>query len=72
MTPLTKDCIDATLKEKLLRELKDTYFSILVDETSDLYGGNYIGLIVRYLEKGNEFLKNKVLAVIELGISGTG
>lgn len=72
MTLLTKDCVAATLKEKLLRELKDTYFSILVDETSDLYGGNYIGLIVRYLEKGSESPKNKVLAVIELGTSGTG
>jgi len=72
MTLLTKKCIAAPLKEKLLEDLKGTFFSILVDETSELYGNSYIGLIVRYLEKGSEVPVNKVLAVIEVGESGTG
>jgi len=69
---VAKNCIASTLKEKLLIDLKETFFSILVDETSELYGHSYIGLVVRYLEKGNESPTNKVFAVIELGESGTG
>jgi len=43
----------------------------LTDGSSDIFGGNYLGLLDRYLKDDNEIPITKLLAVIEIGTFGS-
>jgi len=55
-----------------LSEIQESYFSLLIDESSDLYGGKYIALMIRYLHKDFPKPITKLLSIVEAGKSSTG
>src|SRR5262249_36023007 len=72
MSRIITHCIGKPLKEELFKELKDSPFSILLDETSDLYGSKYVGLLVRYLKPEEDLPTPKLLSFIEIEQASTG
>ena len=72
VTKIIGECIGPCLKDRLLKELKESYFSLLIDESSEVYGGKFIALMVRYLSKDSPKPVTKLLSMIETGKSSTG
>jgi len=72
ITQVVKACIGDTLKSKIYKKLEESPFSILLDASSDLYGDNYLAILVRYFE--NPFYPPVTLfiAAIEIGASSLG
>lgn len=72
MTKVIKECVSACFKEKIFADIQAKPFSLLIDGSSDLYGDNYLGLLVRYIANQINLSVTKLLFVIELGASATG
>jgi len=66
------DCIGSELKQDILRNLAQSLFAIMVDETSGLNGGSYLGINVRHLGKSEKKITTKLLSNIELGSETAG
>jgi len=53
-------------------DLSETPYSLLIDASSEIFGGKYLALMVRYLKMEEEGIETKFLSIVELGASGTG
>ena len=69
---IVKECIGSVLQERIFEELKKSPFSILIDETSDIFGGKYIGIVARFIDPNSSSLVTKLLSVIEAGSTTSG
>ena len=65
-------CIGATLKQRIFDDLKASTFSILIDGSSDLYGGKYLAVLVRYLGVSDELPITKLVSILEIQSESTG
>jgi len=72
MSQVIKECIGGCFKDKLFKSLETSPFSILIDGSSDHYGENYLGILVRYIDNLSYHPVTKLLSVIEIGPSSTG
>src|SRR5688572_7209668 len=72
MKKIIKDCVCATLKDRLLQDLLDNPYVILFDGSSDVYGGKYIAIFARYISFEEDAIMTKLLGVVELGSAQTG
>ena len=72
ITQVVKACIGDTLKSKIYKKLEESPFSILLDASSDLYGDNYLTILVRYFENPFYPPVTKFIAAIEIGASSIG
>ena len=69
---IVHNCIGATLKEEVMADLIENPFSLMLDDTSDIYGGKYVGLIVRYTRMNSDLPVTKMLGIIKIKTSSTG
>lgn len=72
MTRVVRYCIGSTFKEKIFSCLEQSPFSILLDNSSDIYGDNYMAILVRYFHNFRKPPITRLLAVVEIGASSTG
>ena len=72
LTKVVSECIGGTLKQKLLEELKNSPFSIMIDASSDIYKGKYLAILVRYLSNSEYLPVTKLVSIIEIGSESTG
>ena len=69
---IIKDCISATMRQHLLEICKSNYFSLLLDESSDLYGRKYLAVLIRYIDTSKRSVKTQILNILEVGTKSTG
>jgi len=69
---IIRECICSSIREKIVCDLEESPFSIMMDASSDVHGGKYLAIFVRYanFEEGN--IATKLLKIIELGYTHTG
>lgn len=73
VTDLVQNCIGKTLKEDIYYCMRKSPFSISVDQSSDIYGKNYLAICVKYLEENEcEEPATKLLSIVQMGESYTG
>jgi len=72
LTQVVSHCIGEPLKDKIFSKLTNSPFSILLDASSDLYGDNYMAVLVRYFDDPVLPPVTKFIAAIEIGASSTG
>ena len=72
ITQVIKQCFGSTFQTYLYQQLKGSPFSILLDGSSDLFGGKSMAVMVRYIDKSNSKLMTKLLQIVELGSITTG
>ena len=73
ITHLIQNCIGRTLKEDLYICMRKSPFSISVDQSTDIFGKNYLAICVKFLgENSSEEPFTKLLSVIQMGDSYTG
>lgn len=71
-TKIIDHCIAGCLRENSLKNLEETPFSLLLDASSDVYGGKYLGVLVRYIDFEEEKVSVKLLSVLEINSITTG
>ena len=70
---IAKDCIGASIKESLFNELKQSPFSLSLDEASDFYKNSYLALCAKFLTpKEPNKLTTKLISIIEMKGERTG
>ena len=72
VTQVIQQCIGKTLKEKLIDKIIHSPFSILVDESSDVYKAKYLAILIRHLDFTSGNVVNTLIAISEVGASSTG
>ena len=72
MTKVINKCIGDSLRQKIMEKLIETPFALLIDASSNVYGGEYLAVLVRYINAEDESIQTKLIAVIELGSVTTG
>ena len=72
MSRIIRDCMGETLKSKVLKDLEDHPFALLMDASTDIYGGKYFAVLARYIDNDQEMITTKLLAVLELKTASTG
>ena len=73
VTHLVQNCIGKTLKEDIYSCMRKSPFSISVDQSSDIYGKNYLAICVKYLEENKcDEPATKLLSIVQMGDSYTG
>ena len=71
MQKTIKFCIGDILKEKIIKDLEESPYSLLIDGSSDILGGKFLAVLVRYLDT-EDLPITKLLSVIEIGSLSTG
>jgi len=56
----------------MIKELEEAPYSIMFDSSSDIYGGKYLAVYVRFVNFQEDAIKTKLFKVIELGSDTTG
>jgi len=74
MTETIKNSIGDVLREKILIEMEQSPYSLLIDGSSDILGGKFLCLMVRYLNntEDEDYPITKLLSIIEIGSVSTG
>ena len=72
LTKIVRKCIGDSLRKRLVSDLLETPYSLLIDASSEIFGGKYLVIMVRYLKMEEELIETKLLSIIELGASSTG
>lgn len=73
VSKIARFSIADTIQEKIFCELKDSPYSLAIDEASDHFGTSYLAVTAKYLEPDN--MKNpitKLLSIIEMDEDKTG
>lgn len=69
---IIRECIGTTLKESLFDQMRSKPFSILTDQSSDVYGGKYLALLIRYIDIAKETPVTKLISIVEIESCSTG
>ena len=72
ITKIIRECIGDTLRSRIIQDLGQGPFALLIDASSDIYGGKYLGVLARYICDEEDLIVTKLLAVLELTTSSTG
>ena len=71
ITKIIKECVGGILKKDIFEQMKKMAFSILTDQSSDVYGDKYLALLIRYIDYVQEKPITKLLAIIEIERAST-
>ena len=72
ITDLIRYGFGYTLQTQLFNQLKSSKFSIIFDGSSDIFGGKYLGILVRYLNSKKGKVSTKIIAILEVKGNTTG
>jgi len=72
MVGIITKCIAGDMREEIFKDLSQSPFSLILDETSDLVGGIYLALHVRYISHKENKILTKLLAIQQLHSDTTG
>ena len=72
ITEIIKTCIGDVLREQIVHEMETSPYSLLIDGSSDILGGKFLCVMVRYLQKNEEFPTTKLLSILDIGTVSTG
>lgn len=72
ITDVIRYGIGYTLQSGIYNHLRQSKFSIMFDTTSDVFGGKYLGILVRYLNSYKGKIATKLLATLEIKGDTTG
>ena len=50
-----------TLRSNIIEELTKSLFSLLIDASSDIYGGKYLAVLARYISEEEDSIVTKHL-----------
>ena len=67
-----RECMGSTLKKSLFDLMRKRPFSILTDQSSDIFGGKYLALLIRYIDSDQEKPITRLLSIIEVENISTG
>ena len=69
---IIKDVICKSIRTELMMELAENPYSLLLDASSDVYGGKYLAVFARFVSWKEGIIATKLLKVIELDLDQTG
>jgi len=72
LTKIIRKSIGDCLRKRIVMDLSETPYSLLIDASSEIFGGKYLALMVRYLKMEEEGIETKLFSIVELGASSTG
>jgi len=72
MTNIITKCIAKDMKEELYSHLAQSPFSLIIDETSDLLGGTYLAIHVKYIHPKEQKITTKLISILQLQSETTG
>jgi len=69
---IIKDVICTSIRNNLLDELAEVPYSLLMDSSSDIFGGKYPAVFARFIDFNELIVSTRLLKVIELTTDQTG
>jgi len=69
---IIKDVICTSIRNNLLDELAEVPYSLLMDSSSDIFGGKYLAVFARFIDFNELSVSTRLLKVIELTTDQTG
>jgi len=72
MSQIIRRCISDDLQDELFNYLQKAPFSLMIDESSDFYGGKYLALLIRYIDDQEQKPATKLITIVELEDLTTG
>lgn len=70
-TAIVNNVVGAQSHENLIKTLKTTSFSLIIDESTDCDTQKHLCLVVRYFDKSTEKIRDQLLALAKLSDSTT-
>ena len=72
MTNIMKNCIGDVLQDKILLEMEQSPYSLLIDGSSSILGSKYLAIMVRYLKPNEDLPTTKLIPIVDIGTTSTG
>jgi len=72
MTNIVTKCIAGEIREEIYNHLAHSPFSLILDESSDLLGGTYLTLHVKYLNKKEQKITTKLVSIYNCKVKQQG